>query len=101
VDPAEAAAALNHPAYGAAAADIATADAPCHDPPTSPDVIDVNDSAAESSSAASSSQAPAAASKGPPPAPELINAELISGGNTKKLTACLGSDQQSTVAQNV
>ncbi|CEZ95880.1 Uncharacterised protein [Mycobacterium tuberculosis] len=84
-DSAEAAAALNHPAYGAAAAAIATEDGPCQIPPTSPEVTDPKAAAAEPSSAASSSQAAAAANRGPGPAPVYISRELISGGITTKL----------------
>jgi hypothetical protein len=48
-------------------------------------VTEENDCAAEPSSSANPSQAAAAASIGPEPAPACINAEFISGGNTKKL----------------
>lgn len=77
------AAAASHPAYGAAAAAIATDDRPCHDPPTSPAVTEPKETAAEANSVASPSQADAAASIGPEPAPAKIKAELISGGNTE------------------
>ncbi len=79
------AAALSHPAYGAAAAAIALAAAPCHEPLTKPDVTVSKDAAADANSSAKPSQAAAAASIGSDPAPENINAELISGGSTKKL----------------
>ncbi|BBX65784.1 hypothetical protein MSAS_49580 [Mycobacterium saskatchewanense] len=52
-------------------------------------MTDPNELAAESSSAASPSQAAAAASIGSDPGPLYIRIELISGGNTKKLTACV------------
>jgi hypothetical protein len=91
-DSAEAAAALNHPAYGAAAAAIDAADAPCHGPPANPEVTDVNDAAVDPSSADNPSHATAASSKGPDPAPASINAELTSGGRTRKLTAILSSE---------
>ncbi|SOJ52431.1 hypothetical protein MSIMFB_00002 [Mycobacterium simulans] len=77
-----AAVALSHPAYGAAAAAIATDDAPCHDPPSKPEVTDPNEAAADPSSAARPSHAVAAANNGPGPAPPYISTELISGGNT-------------------
>ncbi len=48
-------------------------------------VADENEFAAWPNSAASPSQAAAAASVGPEPAPANINAELTSGGNTRKL----------------
>ena len=46
---------------------------------------DPKDEAAESNSPANPSQAAAASSIGTGPAPRYIRAELISGGNTKKL----------------
>ncbi|BBZ40455.1 hypothetical protein MCNS_35180 [Mycobacterium conspicuum] len=81
------AAALNHPAYGRAAAIIAADALPRHPWPARSDVTDANESAAEPNSAASPSHAAAAASVGPEPAPENIRSELISGGNTEKFIA--------------
>ncbi|BCI87994.1 hypothetical protein NIIDMKKI_32000 [Mycobacterium kansasii] len=78
------AAVLNQPAYGAAAASIAVDAGPCHAWAARPEVIEENDSAAESSSDANAFQAAAASNIGAEPAPENIRAELISGGNTKK-----------------
>src|SRR5258708_3739086 len=79
------AAALNHPAYGAAAAAMAWDAGPCHPWAANPEVTEENDSAAESSSEASPFQAAAAESIGAEPAPENINHELTSGGNVMKL----------------
>ncbi|GAB7142802.1 hypothetical protein LRC484719_13900 [Mycobacterium riyadhense] len=70
-----------------AAAAIAAAAGPCHDPPTSSAVTDPKDAAAELNSSARLAQAVAAAKSGSDPAPANTNAELISGGNTKKLIA--------------
>ncbi|BCI90397.1 hypothetical protein NIIDMKKI_56030 [Mycobacterium kansasii] len=78
------AAALNHRAYGAAAAAIAADAGPRHEPSTNPDATEENDDAAPASSPASPSQAVAAASIGCGPAPAKIRTELISGGNTEK-----------------
>jgi hypothetical protein len=47
-----------------------------------PEVTAENDSAADPNSAANPSQAAAASNIGADPAPEYINNELISGGNT-------------------
>lgn len=69
---------------GAAAAAIADDDAPCHAPPTSPDVTEPKEAAAEANSMANPSQAVAAAAIGSGPAPANISAELISGGSTEK-----------------
>ncbi|EUA06499.1 hypothetical protein I546_5519 [Mycobacterium kansasii 732] len=55
------------------------------------DVIEENDSAAESSSDANVFQAAAASNIGVEPAPENIRAELISGGSTEKFIAHLPS----------
>ncbi|ETW25270.1 hypothetical protein MGAST_03535 [Mycobacterium gastri 'Wayne'] len=78
------AAVRNQPAYGAAVASIAVDAGPCHAWAARPEVIEENDSAAESSSAANAFQATAASNMGAEPAPEKIRAEFISGGNTKK-----------------
>ncbi|BCI90437.1 hypothetical protein NIIDMKKI_56430 [Mycobacterium kansasii] len=77
-------AASKNPAYGAAAADMAAAAAPCHAWPVSPEVTDVNDCAAVPNSSANPSQAAAACSIGADPAPVNMRSELISGGKTKK-----------------
>lgn len=63
---------------------IADDDAPCHAPPTSPDVTEPKEAAAEANSMANPSQAVAAAAIGSGPAPANISAELISGGSTEK-----------------
>ncbi|CAM4206520.1 hypothetical protein MB901379_03949 [Mycobacterium basiliense] len=76
---------LNHSAYGAAAASIALAAGPCHACAANPEVSEENDCAAESSSEANVFQPTAASNMGVDPAPANIRAELISGGNTKKL----------------
>ncbi|CKN95287.1 Uncharacterised protein [Mycobacterium tuberculosis] len=72
-DSAEAAAALNHPAYGAAAAAIATEDGPCQIPPTSPEVTDPKAAAAEPSSAAAHPRPRPPPTGGPDP-PRYISA---------------------------
>ncbi len=79
-------AADSHPTYGEATPAIATAAGPCHAAPANPDVTDPKEPAAEPNSPASPSQAAAASKIGPGPAPKYTRAELISGGNTKKLT---------------
>ncbi|SON63119.1 hypothetical protein MSIMFI_04649 [Mycobacterium simulans] len=88
--PARAAAVASHSTYGPAAAAIATDDAPCHDPFTSPDVTVPKEAAAEPNSSANPPQAAAASSIGSDPAPASIRAELTSGGKTEKfITATL------------
>jgi hypothetical protein len=86
-----AAAVLNHPVYGAAAAVMAADAGPCHDALASPDVTDPNEAAAEPNSPARPSQAAAADSIGAEPAPENISEELISGGSTEKFITAIPS----------
>ncbi|RFZ37359.1 hypothetical protein DAVIS_03907 [Mycobacterium marinum] len=81
------AAVFNHPAYGAAAASIALAAGPCQAWAANSAVVEENDCAAASSSEAKAFQAAEASNMGAEPAPANINAELISGGNAKKLIA--------------
>ncbi|CFE44261.1 Uncharacterised protein [Mycobacterium tuberculosis] len=75
---------MANPSQAVAAAAIADDDAPCHAPPTSPDVTEPKEAAAEANSMANPSQAVAAAAIGSGPAPANISAELISGGSTEK-----------------
>src|SRR5271166_5042983 len=75
---------LSHSPYGAAAAVIAWAAAPCQEAPASSEVTELNEVAAEANSPARPSQAAAASNIGADPAPENIRIELISGGNTEK-----------------
>jgi hypothetical protein len=85
------AAALSHPAYGAAAA------GPRHACWVRPDVTDENDDAADPNSEANASHAAAASNIGPEPAPEKIRAELISGGNTEKFMTPVPSVRAATI----
>nr|VTP03743.1 hypothetical protein BIN_B_05240 [Mycobacterium riyadhense] len=91
---ARAAAALSHPAYGAAAVIIACEAGPCQAWLANADVIEANESAAEPNSAANPSHPRAACSIGADPAPVNIRNELISGGNTEKFITTTPSQRQ-------
>jgi hypothetical protein len=66
---------------------MAVAAAPCQDSPASPEVTVVKEDAADDNSKVSLCHAVAACNIGADPAPANIRNELISGGNTRKLTA--------------
>ncbi|GFG92439.1 hypothetical protein MBOU_44810 [Mycobacterium bourgelatii] len=82
-------AALNHAAYGEAAAAIAPDAGPCQAPLTKPEVTDSKNDDAELNSAARPSHADATAVIGAEPAPSSKFRELISGGKVRKLTGSI------------
>jgi hypothetical protein len=77
---------LIHPAYGAAAAAIATEEGPTHGPAVRSETTARYELAADPNCEANPSQEAAAATSGPDPAPAYIKPELISGGNAPKST---------------